>query len=305
MEAAVRTVGLTKRYGARAVVDGLDLAVPSRSLFALLGPNGAGKTTTLSMICGFIRPDSGRVEVLGQPSSRPPLRRISALPQDAHFHPERTVWDSMLFLAGLQGLPPARAVSESTRVLEVVGLWDSRRLRGRELSHGLAKRFGVAQAFLGEPDLVLLDEPTEGLDPRNAHAVRRMIRQMARSATVVVSSHNLAEVEDLCDHAAILDHGRLVTQSPMAELTQQDQHLFIRLAEVGREVAAALSSLPGVLSVESEEEGHRLHLMLRPPTGQPIEALVTAVLKVLIERGATIGSLTRGRRLEERFLELT
>ena len=305
MQAAVRTFGLTRRYGGRAVVDGLDLQVPSRSLFALLGPNGAGKTTTFSMICGFVRPDSGRIEVLGEPASRLPLRRISALPQDAHFHPERTVWDSMIFLAHLQGLPPARARSEATRVLEVVDLWDSRGLRGRELSHGLAKRFGVAQAFLGEPELVLLDEPTEGLDPRNAHAVRQMIRQMARSATVLVSSHNLAEVEDLCDHAAILDRGRLVVQAPMAELTGQDQHLFIRLADAGREVPAALSSLPGVVSVESEEDGRRLHLLLRPPGGQPIESRSTGGLKVMIDRGATIGSVTRGRRLEERFLELT
>ncbi|HOU52665.1 MAG TPA: ABC transporter ATP-binding protein [Myxococcota bacterium] len=305
MDAAVRTSGLTRRYGGRAVVDGLDLEVPRRSLFALLGPNGAGKTTTFAMICGFVRPHSGRIEVLGQPSSRLPLRRISALPQDAHFHPERTVWDAMIFLAELQGLPPPRARSEATRVLEVVGLWDSRHLRGRELSHGLAKRFGVAQAFLGEPELVLLDEPTEGLDPRNAHAVREMIRQMARTATVLVSSHNLAEVEDLCDHAAILDRGRLVTQAPMADLTGQDQHLFLRLAEVGHEVATALASLPGVRSVETEEDGHRLHLMLRPTEGQSIDRLVTDVLRVVIDRGALIGSVTRGRRLEERFLELT
>jgi ABC-2 type transport system ATP-binding protein len=304
MEAALQTEKLTKRYNGRAVVDGLTFQVPKGSLFGFLGPNGAGKTTTFSMLCGFVRPSAGTATVLGQPLSDLPRRRMAALPQDAKFHPERTLLDSLRFLGELQGLPPDRARAEADRVLAAVDLSDAGKVRGKALSHGMAKRFGIAQAFLGQPDLVLLDEPTEGLDPRNAHAVRQMIRAMAGRATVLVSSHNLAEVEDLCDAAAILDHGKLVAQASMAELTKQDQQVVVGLGVPGSGPAAALKALAVVASVDVSADGRTVRVTLRPG-GQPVEAAITQAIQALVASGATIGTVVRGRSLEERFLELT
>lgn len=306
-EAAIRTDGLTKRYGRKTAVDGLTFEVPAGAISGFLGPNGAGKTTTFAMLCGFVRPDAGTARVLGEPLGRLAAvrRRVSALPQDARFHPDRTLSDSLAFLGRLQGLASDVAVREADRVLAAVDLADSRKVRGRALSHGMAKRFGIAQAFIGSPELVLLDEPTEGLDPRNAHTVRQMIRSLAGRSTVLVSSHNLAEVEDLCDHAAILDHGKLVTAGPMSDLTGQDEQVLVTLVPGGPDASEILRAIASVRSVAVSPDGTALRIGLRPPPGTPTEAAVTDVLRALIGAGRLVGGVARGRSLEERFLELT
>jgi ABC-type multidrug transport system ATPase subunit len=305
MDVAIRTDRLTKRYNGRAVVDTLTFEVPKGSIYGFLGPNGAGKTTTFAMLCGFIRPASGSAEVLGQPLSNLPRDRMAALPQDARFHPERTLEDSLRFMAELQGLPADRARSETDRVLAAVDLNEARKVRGKALSHGMAKRFGIAQAFLGSPELVLLDEPTEGLDPRNAHTVRQMIRTMAGRATVLVSSHNLTEVQDLCDHAAIIDRGRLVAQSSIAEMTGQDQQVLIRLGRTASGSLVTLKACPRVAAVNASPDGLTLRVSLRVRQGDTVEEAITEALAALLQSGATVGSVIRGHSLEERFLELT
>lgn len=305
MSDAIRTEGLTKRFGSTVAVDGLGFHVPQGSIFGFLGPNGAGKTTTFSLLCGFARPTSGSATVLGSAPGTLPRGRMSALPQDARFHPDRTVFDSLCFLAELGGMTPGEARPEAERVLKAVDLADALKVRGKALSHGMAKRFGIAQAFLGSPELVLLDEPTEGLDPRNAHTVREMIRALAGRSTVVVSSHNLAEVEDLCDQAAILDHGRLVTQGTMAELTGTDEQVLIALGDPGRDVKGAVGRVRDVKSVEVSTDGRRLRVRLEAGASRPVEAAISEVLRAVLDAGATVGTVSRGRSLEERFLELT
>lgn len=305
METVIRTNGLTKRYNGRAVVDALSFEVPRGAIFGFLGPNGAGKTTTFAMLCGFVRPSAGGATVLGRPLDDLPRDRMSALPQDAKFHPERTLWDSLLFLGQLQGMNTARSRDEAARVLAAVDLAEAGKARGRELSHGMAKRFGVAQAFLGEPEVALLDEPTEGLDPRNAHTVRQMIRAMAGRSTVLVSSHNLAEIEDLCDSAAIIDRGRLVTQASITELTGRNQQVLIQLGTPGSDPKAALVGLAHVAAVEASPDGLRLRISLKLAPGEPPEAGITEAVAALIRSGATLGTVVRGHSLEERFLELT
>ncbi|MBM4396450.1 MAG: ABC transporter ATP-binding protein, partial [Deltaproteobacteria bacterium] len=276
-----------------------------KSLFGFLGPNGAGKTTTFSLLCGFVRPDAGTATILGEPLDRfvRSRGRMAALPQDARFHPERTVADSLAFLAELTGLRGDAARREADRVIEAVGLGDARGVRGRALSHGMSKRFGVAQAFLGSPELVLLDEPTEGLDPRNARTVREMIRSLAGRSTVVVSSHNLAEVEDLCDRAAILDRGRLVAAATMADLTGADEQVIVTLGAPLANAQAVLAA--AAKAVETSADGLRLRVRLRVTPGTRPEAAITETLRALIAAGAQVGSVVRGRSLEERFLELT
>ncbi len=307
MGAAVRLERVTRRYGARVALDGLSLEVPEGSIFGLLGPNGAGKTTTFAILCGFVRPSSGRVFLLGEPLSRlnRVRHRMAALPQDARFQPNRTLRDCLRFLGELSGLTPDDARREGDRLLEAFGLAEARDVPGRAVSHGMNKRFGLAQAFLMPADLLLLDEPTEGLDPRVAHEVRDRIRSASRRPTVVVSSHNLAEVQDLCDAAAILDRGRLVAQGTMRELTESDERVIVTLGPGSPDPSAAVGALPGVTAVERSPGGDRLRVTLRPRPGEPVEAAITAVLRALMDQGATIGAVTRGRTLEERFLELT
>lgn len=299
--------GLVKDYRRARAVDGVDVVVHAGERVAFLGPNGAGKTTTFSILCRFVRPSSGRVFVLGEPLSR--LRkvrhRLAALPQDARFQPNRTLRDCLRFLGELSGLAADEARREADRTLEAFGLAEACDVPGHAISHGMARRFGLAQAFLAPADLVLLDEPTEGLDPRVAHEVRERIRAVGRRATVVVSSHNLPEVQDLCDAAAILDRGRLVVQGTMAELTESDEKVLVALGPGSPDVTAAVRALPHVTAVERSPAGDRLRVTLRRRPGEPIEATITAVLRVLMDHGATIGDVTRGRTLEERFLELT
>lgn len=299
---AIQTEGLTKRFARTVAVDRLSFEVPNGSLFGLLGPNGAGKTTTLSILCGFLRPDAGNFRILGEAPGVVPFGRISALPQDARFYTSRTVAESLRFLAELSGMDQSHAKSECDRLIEVVGLMEARNVRCRDLSHGMRKRFGIAQAFIGSPELVLLDEPTEGLDPRNAHQIRELIRSIAGKSTIVISSHNLAEVQEICDHAAIIAKGRLIEAGTIEELTRANERVTIELGQTNTQAIEAVRAMPAVVSVEVIE-GKVLQLTLR--CDGDVEATITAVLKVLVEHGATVGTITRGRPLIERYLEVT
>ena len=231
---AIRTVGLVKHFGSVHAVDGVDLTVPRGAVFGLIGPNGAGKTTTFGLVCGWVRPSAGVVEVLGTSPRRVSVLkgRLAALPQDATLPPTTPVLSSLAYLARLQGFSGKAAKDEAARVLALVGLSKWGKVRAQGLSHGMAKRVGLAQAFIGHPEVVLLDEPTAGLDPKSAHSVRELILEMKEDrTTVVVSSHNLYELEAVCDHAAILDRGRVIAAGPMDELTAADTEFVVELAD--------------------------------------------------------------------------
>jgi ABC-2 type transport system ATP-binding protein len=235
-EQAIRAVGLTKRFQSKAAVDSVTLSIAVGSVYGLIGPNGAGKTTTFSMLAGYLRPTEGSVEVLGfAPSAVDALRaRLGVLPQDAVLPPSDTVGELLIHLARIQGLPQNRALEASHVALDEVagGAWWGQRCSS--LSHGMAKRVALAQALLGGPEVVLLDEPTAGLDPRVAWEMRQLIKAKTdargRRRTIVISSHNLQELEEICDGAAILDRGRLVASGTMAELTAANEEVRIELA---------------------------------------------------------------------------
>jgi len=306
MDTAIRTQSLTKRFGNLTAVDSLDIEVPVGSVFGLLGPNGAGKTTTFSMICGFIRPSNGDAWVLGERLANlgRVINRLSALPQDARFHPSRKVGDVLNYFARMGGMDRALAKSEVSRVLDAVGMTDAANMRGNTLSHGMAKRLGLAQAFLGKPDLVLLDEPTEGLDPKSAHTIREIIKTLAtQHTTVLISSHNLAEVQELCDHAAIIDHGRLVRTGSLADLTMTNEVVIITLGQDSPDPTQYIADQPGVKDVQKKD--NRLRVTFNPVDGEPVETMVTLIIRTAIENGAYIGEVSRGSGLEERYLELT
>jgi len=307
MAEAVVLEGLTRRFGSRTALDGLTLSVPEGAVFGFLGPNGAGKTTTFAILCGFLRPSAGRARVLGEPIEHlhRVRDRIAALPQGAAVWPNRSIRDSLRFLAELSGMESPEARRRADELLEAFGLAQARDVAGRALSHGMAKRFALAQVFLAPADLILLDEPTEGLDPRAASEVRERVRALSRRSTVIWSSHNLAEVEDLCDEAAILDRGRLVTQGTIAALTTRDEKVLITLGPGAPPAVEAVRAIPGVREVERSADGSRVRVTLQSDPDAPPEVRITAILRALMDRGCTIGSVRPGRTLEERFLELT
>ncbi|MBM4320931.1 MAG: ABC transporter ATP-binding protein [Deltaproteobacteria bacterium] len=304
-ELAIRTAGLTRRFGRLIAVNGVGYLVPKGSISGLIGPNGAGKTTLISMLAGFLRPSAGSGTLLGRSLGDPEVRgQFTVLPQDAHFPPRRRVIDLLVFWGELAGLaaPEARAAAQDA--LAAVGLAERASDRAGHLSHGMAKRVGLAQAFLGRPELILLDEPTSGLDPRNAFEIRRLIANLKGRSTVVVSSHNLAELQTLCDHATILSRGRIVAQGPLEEITQADEEVRIGVGGTAPDPVALRAALPEVAEVELIEEGHTL-LVRFSSARTTAEQGTSSVLRHLLERGTLIVSVARGRSLEQRFLELT
>jgi len=304
--AAVKIEGLTKRFGKVLALHEVGFEVPDGSLFGLLGPNGAGKTTLFSLAAGFLKPDAGRVEVLGiDVREISKLRgRFSMLPQDARFMGGVPVVDQLVLFCRLNGLDAKAARFAAEAALEVVGLGEHATRSAQALSHGMMARVALCQAFLGDPEVVFLDEPTSGLDPENARKMRELIRSMRGRRTVVVSSHNLAEIQDLCDHVAILDHGRLCECATMEELTSVGHLIRVRLAEpLPPEVTADLKALPVVTVLEkTSEEEFNLRLDLREISRQDA---MRAIWDVLLSREIYPRSLFEGESLEARFLEIT
>ena len=227
--------GVTKRFGTMTAVDGVTLSIPGGSVYGLIGPNGAGKTTTFSMLAGYPaahgreRRGAGLRAVRGRCAARAPRRA----PAGRRAARDRHVGELLVHLARLQGLPHDKALEAAHVALDEVagGAWWAQRCGS--LSHGMAKRVALAQAFLGDPEVVLLDEPTAGLDPRVAWEMRQLIKAKtgarARQRTIVISSHNLQELEEICDGAAILDRGQLVANGSMAELTASNEEVRIEL----------------------------------------------------------------------------
>lgn len=299
---AIALTGLTKRFGAKLAVREVTFSVEQGQCYGLIGPNGAGKTTTFSMMCGFLFPTSGTVRVLGaEPTAPGALRgKVGVLPQDAVLPPQWKVGSLLTYLGELSGLPePSR---EARAVLERVGLAETWSVAAGALSHGMAKRVAMAQALMGSPPVVLLDEPTAGLDPRIAAQVRNLIRELKGNTTVVVSSHNLQELEELCDATAILDKGALVRAASMSELTGQLAEFRVQLAsgEVPLEAVRALAGCTGADLLG----GNQLSVRFDSARVKP-EEIITRTVALLAARGVLIFGVTRGQRLEERVLSLT
>ncbi len=319
MTPAVSIKGLSKAFGRTQALNDVSFEVPSHSIFGLLGPNGAGKTTLFSLTANFLKAGSGTVEVLGIDTryiSR--LRgRLSILPQDAQFQRNVPILDQLVFFRRLTGRTKQQAQEEVLHTLDMVGLEPVARRRVGSLSHGMIKRLGVAQAFLGHPEVILLDEPTAGLDPANARQVRDLIRQLQERATILVSSHNLAEIQELCDHVAILDHGRLVLAGSVDEITRSNRECQLGLSRPLQDgELQRLSAIPGMRSIEpiSASTGHANHnapsaeyLVKLDLSGEGVDQdiVIAALLKTLLDMGITPRRLIDGHSLESQFLEVT
>ncbi len=306
MSTAVELVDTIKDYGTVRAVDGLSLAVPEGSLFGLIGPNGAGKTTTFSLLCGFLRPTAGEIRVRGRTltAGTPPVGHILAMPQDAQLPPMMGVTQVLIYLGRLAGQSKAEAAQRAERALAKVGLAELAGRRVQALSHGQRRRVAIAQTLLGDNEVIILDEPTAGLDPRTAAELRELIKDLHEDRTIILSTHNLSEVEQLCTHAAIIDHGRLVTSGTMEEIREAGALVAVRLGEALSDLDAGqkqLSAIEGVQSVKID--GVNIEIQLDQP--ESADAVSNEVLKALLALGANVKGVERGKSLEQRFMEET
>ena len=304
-EIAVRLTRVTRTFGPKVAVDDVTLKIESGSVYGLIGPNGAGKTTTFSMLAGYLRPTRGEVEILGfAPTQVDELRsRVGVLPQDALLPASDKVGEFLLHMARLQNVPREKADAEARAVLAEVDGRDWWNQRCGSLSHGMAKRVALAQALLGEPEVVLLDEPTAGLDPRVAYEVRQLIKARKGRCTLIVSSHNLQELEEICDGAAILDRGKLVTSGTIGELTAASEEIHVKLSG-GPVPLAQVRELAMVKRVEFDDERRELVVYFER-SETDAETVIGATLWVLLNNQARISAVTKGRGLEQRVMEMT
>src|SRR4051812_16845906 len=298
----VETEGLTKRYGSaragRVVVDAVSMTVRRGEVYGFLGPNGAGKTTTLRMMLGLIRPTSGQARVLGKAAGTSEVtRRVGALIEGPGFFPYLSGRDNLRVMARYQGLPDAAA----DQALERVDLADRGADRFKSYSLGMKQRLGVACALMGDPKLIVLDEPTNGLDPAGMQDMRGLVVSLARGGqTVLLSSHLLAEVQDICDRVGVIDSGRLLRESTVAELRGATS-LRIRATPMARALAVAhqLAGEQGVRRSGESRTGDGLVLDL-PASSAP------EVNRALVSAGADVYEITPiERSLEEVFFEMT
>ncbi len=294
---AIVTQSLSKRYGPRAAVDALDLRVPAGSIFGLLGPNGAGKTTTIAMLLGLVRPSAGRAEVLGHDVQRAPaqaLAGVGAMVEAPAFYPYLSGRDNLLALARAEGLPPERADA----VLASVELSARGKDKYRTYSQGMRQRLGIAAALLRDPQLIILDEPTNGLDPAGQIEIHALIRDLAASGrTILLSSHLLHDVEQLCDRVVILKEGRLLAGGAVSELLGRGRGLLLRVAAEPERAADVLRALPWVAGVVPQGDALRVDA----PAERAAE-LSTA----LAARGIAVAELRPSAgTLEDFFLTIT
>jgi ABC-2 type transport system ATP-binding protein len=297
----VRLDGLTKRYGARVAVDGLTIDVPAGVVAGFVGPNGAGKTTTMAMLLGLVAPTDGTGTVLGEPLGDPAsyLGQVGALIEGPAFYPGLTGAQNLAVLATAAGHDPAQIPA----LLELVGLAARADDRFRRYSFGMKQRLGIAGALLGDPRLLILDEPINGLDPAGVHEMRGLIGRLAGGErTVLVSSHVLAELEQVCDWLIVIEGGRLVYQGPAAELLDGSGASLVVAPEHPRD----LERLRGMLATAGHDsragDDDRLQIAVN---GADPRGLAAAVNRAAGSGGIVLAELHVTRTsLEERYLTM-
>ncbi|HEX5224146.1 MAG TPA: ABC transporter ATP-binding protein [Solirubrobacteraceae bacterium] len=299
---AIETRGLTKRFGARAAISAVDLHVPRACAFGFLGPNGAGKTTMIRTLLGLTSASEGSMAILGHPvpaERAAALRSVGAIVEEPRFHPHLSGRENLRIVAAVRG-PEADA--RIAPALSRVGLTERADEKVKRYSLGMRQRLGVARCLLADPKLLILDEPTNGLDPGGIQEFRYMIRALVEEErrTVFLSSHLLDEVEKICDAAAIVDRGRIVIQGAISELAGGGSSAELMIGTGAPEDAIAVLRNTDLVRECSPSEGG-LRVVL---TGEP--ATAAAVNALLVEAGIPVVRLEPVRHsLEQRFLEMT
>lgn len=280
----IEVKNLVKQFDTVKAVDSISFSVPKGQILGFLGPNGAGKSTTMKMLTGFISPTSGTAEIGGydiRTDSVQVRRQLGYLPESAPSYGEMTVCEFLHFIAGMRDLHGAEATRAAEQVRETCALKGVWHQSIETLSKGYRQRVGFAQALLHDPPVLILDEPTDGLDPNQKHEVRRLIRNMGRDKTIVLSTHILEEVEAICERVIIIAEGRIVsdaTPDDLLEKTNIHNAVTLRFFDSGVEKARGiLGSLDGVSGFEEGEEGRMLRCFSRD--GKPILETISGALR--------------------------
>lgn len=298
MQTVIETKALCKQYGPHTAVDHVELHVPQGCVYGFIGPNGAGKSTTMKMLLGLIHPTAGRVRLLGQEltekSRLPLLRQTGSLIESPAGYLHLTAQENLEIVADLKGVPH----KDIGRVLDIVHLTQDRNRRVGQYSLGMKQRLGIAMALLGSPKLLILDEPTNGLDPAGIQEMRALIRNMpaATGATVLISSHLLGEMEQMVEQVGIIDHGHILFEGPLTELQRHSRgNVTLRLLDPAK--AAPILRANG-LTAHSDS-----CVVMLPPLQ---DALLADLVQKLAACGAGVVELTpHTKTLEEIFLSLT
>lgn len=297
-DVVLETEDLTKRFGRRVAVDDLSMRVERGNIFGFLGQNGAGKSTTIRMALGLVRPTSGRVRLLGHDMAKHPLRalaRTGAIVETPAFYEGYSGLQNLRLLAAMSGGADQKRINQ---VLDIVGLRARAHDKVRVYSHGMRQRLGIAQALLPAPEVIILDEPTDGLDPQGIHEVRALIRRLRDelNLTVLLSSHLLNEVEQTCDRVAIIDHGRLLYQGTIEALIDKEKTVKLTVDRLD-EAYKILSADPAL--VVSRNGTQSLYVKMA-------DDRIPDVNRLLVERGIRVMELSPQREtLEQVFLRLT
>lgn len=311
MTALIEAEGLAKSFGALRAVDGITLNVARGEVLGFLGPNGAGKSTTMRLITGFLEPDAGRARIAGFDVLENPKearKRLGYLPEGAPLYAEMTPKGLLAFVAELRGLRGGAIARAVGAAVEKTGLGPVFEQTIETLSKGYKRRVGIAQAILSDPEVLIMDEPTDGLDPNQKHQVRQLITEMAKEKAIIVSTHILEEVEAVCTRAVVINKGRIVADGTADDLMRRvPYHGAVAVRVAADKVDAlkgALATLDGVLSVETVS-GADGHLLVRaiPKNGAGI---VTDVASVIRQKALVVEEIFVERgKLDDVFRQIT
>ncbi|MCB0411802.1 MAG: ABC transporter ATP-binding protein [Bdellovibrionales bacterium] len=297
--------GLTKRYGDRLAIENLNFSVSKGEVVGFLGPNGAGKSTTMKIITGYMAPSSGEVQVAGFDVFENPIdvkKRIGYLPETPPVYGDMRVRDYLAFVARLKGVPRSKTTSMVDVAIDKANLKDVADRLIQNLSKGYRQRVGLAQALVSDPEILILDEPTVGLDPKQVQEVRRLIQGLRGHHTIVLSTHILPEVQASCSRIIIINSGKIIAEDSLDGLSRRmggKKRVFLRLRRKQQELCSSLENLPGVTKVDNAGSE-----IIAETDG--LEDTIEGLSSHVVEKGAgLIEFRTEGMNLEDIFIKLT
>lgn len=305
MDISLQAIGLTKSYGDFLAVDDLNLEVHAGEVFGFLGPNGAGKTTSINMMCGLLKPDRGQVTIQGQTitgSSSDIRSKVGVCPQEITLWKKLTCQEQLQFIGEMYGMKPADIRRRSEHLLSELDLLEKRRKLAKTLSGGMQRKLNLAMALVHDPEIVILDEPEVGLDPQSRIKVREFIKTLAKSKTIILTSHNMDEVERVADRVAIIDHGKLLvvdTPKALKKSVGEGDVLEITLKENGALAQEILTDLKDRAEITSAEGFLQIRAL-------DIVNLLPQILEKLNAAGIEPGEVRlRANTLEDVFIQFT
>ncbi|MGA9228127.1 MAG: ABC transporter ATP-binding protein [Mesobacillus sp.] len=299
---------LKKSYGKQEVVKNVSFTIKKGEAFGLLGPNGAGKSTTISMICGLVQYDQGEVLVANQSVKKAPMfikKKIGVVPQEIALYPTMTAKDNLLFWGKMYGLTGAQAKKRAGEVLEIVGLKDREKDRIETFSGGMKRRINIGAALMHEPELLIMDEPTVGIDPQSRNHILETVKALnEKGMTIIYTSHYMEEVEFLCNRVGIMDHGEVIAIGTKAELCSRlagSSYIQMKVESFSDEAMEAMKEAADVTQIIYQEESGIIEIFAQNP-----QKLLGSIITIAVNLGLKIEAVEmKESNLETLFLQLT